>query len=86
MAQNFKQCAGFILTRISNKGLEFLLVNDSFNNNRHWTPPKGEIIEGEDEETCAVRELKEILSLQNVRDYVIEPGFAIQIKYLSGVK
>jgi len=86
MSQSFRKCAGLVLYRISNKGLEFLLVNDSFNNNRHWTPVKGELVGEEDAQAAAVRELKENLNLQLGRDYEIQPGFTVQIKYLSGLK
>lgn len=43
--------AGLIVYRIGSD-IEFLLLNDSCSDRRHWTPPKGKVVAQEDERKC----------------------------------
>ncbi|KAJ3325490.1 nudix (nucleoside diphosphate linked moiety X)-type motif 2 [Blyttiomyces sp. JEL0837] len=76
--------AGVILYRIQ-RSTEFLLLNDSYSNKRHWAPPKGKIIGSEDEVKCALRETADITGLSAKSIVIDEPTtFRVEIKYLSG--
>ncbi|KAJ3064783.1 nudix (nucleoside diphosphate linked moiety X)-type motif 2, partial [Quaeritorhiza haematococci] len=77
-----EQYAGIVIYRIQ-RSIEFLLVNDSFSNKRHWTPPKGKVIGQEDELKCAIREVIDLTGL-SAKDIHIEDNFRAEIKYLSG--
>ncbi|CAJ0645451.1 8613_t:CDS:2 [Entrophospora sp. SA101] len=72
---------GILLYRIQ-RHIEFLLLNDTFSNKRHWTAPKGRVIRQEDEVKCALRNTIEITGL-SVKDIRIEEGFRAEITYLS---
>ncbi|KAI8804323.1 hypothetical protein BJ742DRAFT_825696 [Cladochytrium replicatum] len=76
--------AGLVLYRI-HRVPEFLLLNDSFSNKRHWTPPKGRVIGQENEVKCALRETIDSTGL-SAKDLSIvdSENFRVEIKYLSG--
>jgi predicted NUDIX family NTP pyrophosphohydrolase len=64
-----KESAGLLLYRKTNEGLEFLLVHPGgpFWKNKDagaWTIPKGEIQQGEEPLTAAIREFEEELGMQ----------------------
>lgn len=79
-----KPYAGLVIYRIQ-RNVEYLLLNDSFTNKKHWFCPKGQVIGNEDEIKCALRETYENTGLRPT-DLRIEEGFAIELKYLSGTK
>ncbi|CEP10318.1 hypothetical protein [Parasitella parasitica] len=79
-----KPYAGLVIYRIQ-RNVEFLLLNDSFANKKHWFCPKGQVIGNEDEIKCAIRETHEATGL-GPKDLHIEEGFAIELRYLSGTK
>ncbi|ORZ05799.1 hypothetical protein BCR42DRAFT_427797 [Absidia repens] len=76
--------AGLIVYR-SLRNIEFLLLNDSFTNKKHWFCPKGLVLGQEDELKCALRETFEATGL-GPHLLRIEEGFKIQLRYLSGTK
>ncbi|KAI8089391.1 uncharacterized protein BX664DRAFT_314602 [Halteromyces radiatus] len=76
--------AGLLVYR-SQRNIEFLLLNDSFTNKKHWFCPKGLIIGQEDEQRCALRETFETTGL-GPKQLRIEEGFKIELKYLSGTR
>lgn len=43
-----KPYAGLVIYRIQ-RNVEYLLLNDSFTNKKHWFCPKGQVIGNEDE-------------------------------------
>ncbi|KAI8646436.1 hypothetical protein BD408DRAFT_410223 [Parasitella parasitica] len=79
-----KPYAGLVIYRIQ-RNVEFLLLNDSFSNKKHWFCPKGQVIGNEDEIKCALRETHEATGL-GPKELNIEEGFAIELTYLSGTK
>lgn len=44
-----KPYAGLIIYRINRNNVEYLLLNDSFTNKKHWFCPKGQVLGNEDE-------------------------------------
>ncbi|KAI9270123.1 hypothetical protein EDC94DRAFT_598181 [Helicostylum pulchrum] len=79
-----KLYAGLVIYRIQ-RNVEYLLLNDSFTNKKHWFCPKGQIIGNEEEIKCALRETFEATGLRPT-DLRIEEGFVIEFKYLSDTK
>ncbi|KAI8083864.1 hypothetical protein BDF21DRAFT_416793 [Thamnidium elegans] len=79
-----KLYAGLVIYRIQ-RNVEYLLLNDSFTNKKHWFCPKGQIIGNEEEIKCALRETFEATGLRP-SDLRIEEGFVIEFKYLSDTK
>ncbi|KAG2195420.1 hypothetical protein INT47_002859 [Mucor saturninus] len=79
-----KLYAGLVIYRIQ-RNVEYLLLNDSFTNKKHWFCPKGQVIGNEDEIKCALRETFETTGLRP-SELRIEEGFTIELKYLSGTK
>ncbi|KAI9485817.1 MAG: hypothetical protein EXX96DRAFT_613668 [Benjaminiella poitrasii] len=79
-----KPYAGLVIYRIQ-RNIEYLLINDSFSNKKHWFCPKGPIIGNEEDIKCALRETFETTGLRP-SELHIEEGFAIELKYLSGTK
>ncbi|KAJ3101050.1 nudix (nucleoside diphosphate linked moiety X)-type motif 2 [Phlyctochytrium planicorne] len=75
--------AGIILYRVQ-RSTEFLLLNDSYSNKRHWAPPKGKVIGNEDQVKCAIRETVDITGLSAKSIQIADSNFRIEIKYLSG--
>ncbi|RUS16862.1 hypothetical protein BC938DRAFT_476439 [Jimgerdemannia flammicorona] len=73
--------AGLLIYR-AQRNIEFLLLNDTFSNKKHWIAPKGRVIGQEDELKCALRETIEITGL-NTKDLHIDEQFKAEIKYLS---
>ncbi|ORX96918.1 hypothetical protein K493DRAFT_407074 [Basidiobolus meristosporus CBS 931.73] len=73
---------GFLIFR-QQRSLEFLLINDTFSNKRHWTPPKGKVIGDEDELKCAIRETINITGV-NIKELTIDKNFRAELRYLSG--
>ncbi|KAK9729070.1 hypothetical protein K7432_000583 [Basidiobolus ranarum] len=65
------------------RSIEFLLINDTFSNKRHWTPPKGKVIGDEDELKCAIRETINITGV-NIKELTIDNNFRAELRYLSG--
>ncbi|KAG2226931.1 hypothetical protein INT45_010210 [Circinella minor] len=76
--------AGLLIYR-SQRNVEYLLLNDSFTNKKHWFCPKGQVIGQEDEVKCALRETFEVTGL-SPKDLRVEEGFKIELKYLSGTR
>ncbi|KAJ1972850.1 hypothetical protein H4R34_005270, partial [Dimargaris verticillata] len=62
--------AGLLIFRYERGQPEFLLINNTFNHQRHWTPPKGQIIGAEDE----------------LNDLAIEEAFSAKLKYISNTQ
>ncbi|KAI7902453.1 uncharacterized protein BX663DRAFT_76035 [Cokeromyces recurvatus] len=79
-----KPYAGLVIYR-TQRNIEYLLINDSFSNKKHWFCPKGPIIGNEEDIKCALRETFETTGLKP-SELHIEEGFAIELKYLSGTK
>ena len=53
--------------------------------NRHWTPPKGHLDEGETDLNAAIRETQEEAGLNERQDYdIVSASFTIESKYLIG--
>ncbi|KAI9207071.1 uncharacterized protein BJ171DRAFT_311248 [Polychytrium aggregatum] len=59
------QYASLLIYRFNRNTIEFLLVNDSFSNKRHWSPPRGKIIGQEDPLPCALREAINLTGLSH---------------------
>ncbi|KAI7875390.1 hypothetical protein K492DRAFT_210976 [Lichtheimia hyalospora FSU 10163] len=76
--------AGLLIYRLQ-RNVEYLLLNDSFTNKKHWFCPKGQVIGQEDEVKCALREAFETTGL-SPKDLRIEEGFTIGLTYLSGTR
>ncbi|KAI9495893.1 hypothetical protein BDB00DRAFT_786111 [Zychaea mexicana] len=76
--------AGLLIYRLQ-RNVEYLLLNDSFTNKKHWFCPKGQVIGQEDEVKCALRETFEATGL-SPKDLRVEEGFKIELKYLSGTR
>ncbi|KAI9280052.1 hypothetical protein BY458DRAFT_553467 [Sporodiniella umbellata] len=78
--------AGLIIYRTQRKNnIEYLLLNDTFTNKKHWFCPKGQVIGTEDVVKCALRETFEVAGLRP-SELRVEEGFAIEIRYLSGTR
>ncbi|ORE02570.1 hypothetical protein BCV72DRAFT_265115 [Rhizopus microsporus var. microsporus] len=78
--------AGLIIYRIQrHNNIEYLLLNDTFTNKKHWFCPKGQVIGNEDTIKCSLRETFEATGLRPT-ELRIEEGFAIELRYLSGTK
>ncbi|KAJ2805185.1 hypothetical protein H4R20_002190 [Coemansia guatemalensis] len=78
--------AGLLIYRISpRKPIEYLLLNDSLDNHRHWYPPKGKRIGSEDELKCALRETLDLTGL-GANDLVADSAFRAELKYVDGIK
>ncbi|KAJ2076703.1 hypothetical protein H4R24_005553 [Coemansia sp. RSA 988] len=78
--------AGLLIYRISpRKPIEYLLLNDSLDNHRHWYPPKGKRIGSEDELKCALRETLDLTGL-GANDLVADSAFRGELKYVDGIK
>ncbi|KAJ2610385.1 hypothetical protein H4S08_003636 [Coemansia sp. RSA 1365] len=78
--------AGLLIYRISpHKPIEYLLLNDSLDNHRHWYPPKGKRIGNEDELKCALRETLDLTGL-GANDLVADSAFRAELKYVDGIK
>ncbi|KAI8137841.1 hypothetical protein BJV82DRAFT_633429 [Fennellomyces sp. T-0311] len=76
-----KLYSGLLIYRLQ-RNVEYLLLNDSFTNKKHWFFPEGEVKGKEDEVKCALRETNELIRL-NPQDLHVET-FKIQYKYLVG--
>ncbi|KAJ2657604.1 hypothetical protein IW148_005084 [Coemansia sp. RSA 1199] len=78
--------AGLLIYRISaRKPIEYLLLNDSYENHRHWYPPKGRTSGTEDELKCAVRETMDVTGLR-AHDMDADEAFRAELKYVDGVQ
>ncbi|CAO3663691.1 unnamed protein product [Rhizopus microsporus] len=74
--------AGLIIYRIQrHNNIEYLLLNDTFTNKKHWFCPKGQVIGNED----TIKETFEATGLRPT-ELRIEEGFAVELRYLSGTK
>ncbi|KAJ2161072.1 hypothetical protein GGF46_001743 [Coemansia sp. RSA 552] len=78
--------AGLLIYRISpRRPIEYLLLNDAFDNHRHWYPPKGRMIGSEDELKCALRESLDLTGL-GAGDLVADEAFRAELKYVDGIQ
>ncbi|CAO3661681.1 unnamed protein product [Rhizopus stolonifer] len=74
--------AGLIIYRTQRKNnTEYLLLNDTFTNKKHWFCSKGQVIGNED----TIKETFEVTGLRP-NELRIEEGFAIELRYLSGTR
>ncbi|KAJ1978525.1 hypothetical protein H4R33_005947 [Dimargaris cristalligena] len=77
--------AGLLIFRLEKNQPEFLLINDTFNHRRHWTPPKGKVVGQEEVQQCAIRVTLDVAGL-TIQDLQVDPDFSASIKYLSGTQ
>ncbi|KAJ2651573.1 hypothetical protein IW137_000603 [Coemansia sp. RSA 1287] len=78
--------AGLLIYRISaRKPIEYLLLNDSYENHKHWYPPKGRTPGTEDELKCAIRETMDVTGLR-AHDMDADSAFRAEVKYVDGVQ
>ncbi|KAJ1978361.1 hypothetical protein H4R35_001936, partial [Dimargaris xerosporica] len=77
--------AGLLIFRYERGQAEFLLINNTFNHQRHWTPPKGQLVGAEDELKCAIRVSLDITGL-TISDLAIEEAFSAKLKYISNTQ
>ncbi|XP_055390148.1 bis(5'-nucleosyl)-tetraphosphatase [asymmetrical] [Condylostylus longicornis] len=74
-----KRAAGFLVFRILNNQIEYLLLRASYGI-RHWSPPKGHVDPGEDDFTTALRETKEEAGYSDL-DLKIYTNETMTLKY-----
>ncbi|KAI8835547.1 eIF4-gamma/eIF5/eIF2-epsilon-domain-containing protein [Chytridium lagenaria] len=78
----------YTLSQRDKRSTEFLLLNDSYSNKRHWAPPKGKVIGNEDEVKHLLGALSEkpltSLDFPPRASNITDSSFRIEIKYLSG--
>ncbi|KAJ2714981.1 hypothetical protein H4R19_001452 [Coemansia spiralis] len=78
--------AGTVLYRVGpQRPVEYLVVNESFKNHRHWCPPKGRRVGDEDELKCAVRETLDLTGL-GAADVVADEAFRAELRYVDGIR
>ncbi|KAJ2355672.1 hypothetical protein GGF43_002552, partial [Coemansia sp. RSA 2618] len=78
--------AGLLIYRISpRKPIEYLLLNDSYENHRHWYPPKGRTVGAENELKCAMRETMDLTGLR-ASDLEADEAFRAELKYVDGIQ
>ncbi|VDO93566.1 unnamed protein product [Soboliphyme baturini] len=73
--------AGFILFRMINGRIHYLLLRASYGTH-HWTPPKGHVNKGESLRDAAVRETFEETGY-SPDDYEEVPGFKRTLEYMA---
>ena len=77
-----KRAAGLIIFKQLRDSFEYLLLRTSYGE-KHWTPPKGHLDEGETDIEAAVRETREESGLERDTDYAIidQNSFNIELNY-----